>query len=179
MSQGRKRLSFPALLNWRCEQQGSNREGNLNIPPGFIQNCHQIGAVCPRCCLQITEETNIPKMMRGKSFQTAASLYSTKGAMMLPISQEVEQKDTPKFLHAQIHKLGLLRRICGETVAFNVASTLYLTHVGKSSVLTKTTISTAMVTVNRPRLPTTVLNQNISEEQGGIRLDHIRLTCVP
>lgn len=57
-------------------------------------------------------------------------------------------------------------------------NSFYLTHVGKSSVLTKTTISTAMVTVNRPRLPTTVLNQNISEVQGCIRLDYIRLTYV-
>lgn len=122
MSQGRKGLSFLAVLDWRWEQEGSNREGILNIPPGFIQNCHQIGAVFPP---YITEETNIPKMMRGKSLQTAASLYNTNGAMMLPISQEVEQKDTPKFLHAKIHKLRLLRRNCGETAAFNSASTLF------------------------------------------------------
>lgn len=97
-------------------------------PPGFLQNCHQIGAVFPPY-----GETNIPKTMSGKSFQMSASLYNTNGAMMLPISQKVEQADTPKFLFEKHkHKLRLLRCICGETVAsiLHLLFLLFLPDIG-------------------------------------------------
>lgn len=164
MSQGRKRLSFLALLNWRWEQQGSN-----GTATSF-----------PRCCLhnhrgdertkdderQVLPDSSQP-VQHERSYDAAdIARGRAKGHSQVPTCKNTQIEVIETYLW------------WNSNIQYCIYS-FYLTHVGKSSVLTKTTISTAMVTVNRPRLPTTVLNQNISEVQGCIRLDWVRLTCVP